>query len=69
MKNQELRELSKEELIKRGRELRTEIFNLRMQKSVGQLENLFQIKNLRKEIARIETILTSRRKQIAQAKI
>lgn len=69
MKNQELRELSKEELIKRGRELRTEIFNLRMQKSVGQLENLFQIKNLRKEIARIETILTSRCKQIAQAKI
>ena len=66
MKNQELREFSKEELVKRGRELRTEIFNLRMQKSVGQLENPFQIRNLRREVARIETILTSRRQQVAQ---
>lgn len=61
MKNEELRELSRTELISRSRELKDELFHLRIKKSGGQVEDPSQIRKLRKEIARIETILTQRR--------
>lgn len=61
MKINELRELSVEELVKRGRELRKAQLDMRLQKATGQLENPTQIGKLRKEVARIETILTERR--------
>jgi large subunit ribosomal protein L29 len=61
MKTHELRELTVEELGKRGRELRQEMLTVRLQKATGQLENPFRHKFLRKEVARIETILTERR--------
>lgn len=60
MKIKELRELSVEELNARRRELRQEMLNLRMQQQSGQLENPSRIKVLRREVARIETILTDR---------
>jgi large subunit ribosomal protein L29 len=66
MNTQELRELSATELVARSRELRDELFHLRIQKAGGQLEKPSQVRNLRKEVARIETILTER--QIAAAK-
>lgn len=61
MKIHELRELTVEELGKRGRELRQEMLTLRIQKATGQLENKLRHGQLRKEVARIETILTERR--------
>ena len=64
MKIHELRELTVEELGKRGRDLRQEMLTLRLQKATGQLENPFRQRVLRKEVARIETILTERRKKI-----
>ena len=64
MKIHELRELTVEELGKRGRELRQEMLTLRLQKATGQLENPFRQRVLRKEVARIETILTERRKKV-----
>lgn len=60
MKIKELRELSVDELNARRRELRQEMLNLRMQQQSGQLENPSRIKVLRREVARIETILTDR---------
>ncbi len=60
MKTKELRELSVEELGARRRELRQEMLNLRVQQQIGQLENPARLHLLRREVARIETILSER---------
>lgn len=60
MKTKELRELSIEELGARRRELRQEILNLRVQQQIGQLENPSRLRLLRREVARIETLITQR---------
>jgi len=62
MNTLELRELTNQELRSRGRELKHEALNLRIQKATGQLEDKFRVKAIRVENARIETILTERRK-------
>lgn len=60
MKTKELRELSVEELGARRRELRQEMLNLRVQQQIGQLENPTRLRLLRREVARIETLITQR---------
>lgn len=60
MKAKELRGLSDEELRQRERELREELFNLRFQHSLGQLTNTARISQVKREIARIKTILRER---------
>jgi large subunit ribosomal protein L29 len=60
MKIKELREMTVEELGARRRELRQEMLNLRVQQQIGQLENPSRIQTLRREVARIETIVTER---------
>ena len=61
MKTNELRKLTTEELTKRVHENKEELFNLRMQKATGSLEKPSRIHELRKEVARINTILNERR--------
>jgi large subunit ribosomal protein L29 len=56
----ELRNKSDSELNKELVELRREQFNLRMQRAVGQLGNPARFKDLRKEIARINTVLNEK---------
>jgi large subunit ribosomal protein L29 len=60
MKIKDLRELSTDELIARRRELRKDVFNLRLQQQTGALEKPSVIRINRREVARIETILTQR---------
>lgn len=60
MKIKELREMSVEELNARKRELRQEMLNLRVQQQIGQLENPSRLRALRREVARIETLITHR---------
>jgi large subunit ribosomal protein L29 len=67
MKIKELREMTVEELGARRRELRQEMLNLRVQQQIGQLENPTRIKHLRREVARIETIVTERSAVAAKA--
>jgi large subunit ribosomal protein L29 len=70
MKIKEIRELSREELANRKRELRMESFNLRLQQQSGQMEKPSRVKDIRKEVARIETILTEKtRRTAATAKV
>ena len=57
MKAKELKELTVEELTKRKRDFKEELFNLRFQHSTGQLENTARIGLVRKDIARIEAII------------
>ena len=56
----ELRELSVDELATRRRDLKEELLNLRVQKESGQIENPARIKDARRDIARIETLLTEK---------
>lgn len=57
MKVQELRELSPDELERKKGEIQEQIFKLRFQNELGQLENFAKMNTLRKDVARIETIL------------
>ena len=52
----ELRGLSQEELAKRERELKKELFELRFQAAAGQLEQTARLKEVKKQIARIKTV-------------
>ena len=60
MKIKEIKELSREELQSRKRELRQESFHLKLQQQSGQLEKPSQIHAIRREVARIETVLSQR---------
>jgi len=64
MKAKELRELSLTELKEKLSELRQELFNLRFQKSIHRLENPMQIRNYRREIARVLTIIKEKSSKI-----
>ncbi len=57
MKKRELRELASEELRQKEIELRDEIFRLRMKRSASALENKMMIRNRRKDLARVLTLL------------
>ena len=57
MKAEEIRALSSDELLQKLTELKHELFNLRFQHEVGQLENPRKIKLIRKDIARIYTVI------------
>ena len=59
----EIRELTTEELTSRLRELKQEALNLRLQQSTGQLENTARRRLVRRETARVQTILSERRNQ------
>jgi large subunit ribosomal protein L29 len=61
MKNRDLRELSLEELEAKGKELKTEIFNIKFQLQTGRLENTARVLALRKDIARVNTIVREKR--------
>ncbi len=60
-KSKELTEFTIDELASRRRELKEEMLMLRVQQEAGQLENPSRLRTARREIARIETILTARR--------
>ncbi|MER3405190.1 MAG: 50S ribosomal protein L29 [Chloroflexota bacterium] len=62
-KAQELRNLSVAELRQRLEEARRELFNLRLQLAMRQLENYKRIKEVRHDIARMLTILTEKQRQ------
>ena len=61
MKSAEFRDLSLEELEAKSQELRSELFNVKIRKATGQLENTAKLRLLRREIARAETILREKR--------
>jgi large subunit ribosomal protein L29 len=57
MKAKELRQLSEGELLVKEKELGEELFNLRFQHATGQLENVMRIPQVKRDIARMKTIL------------
>ena len=67
MKLKEIRELSLQELAARKHELREESFHLRIQQQSGQLEKPSQLRAIRREIARLETVLQQKTKATSAA--
>lgn len=65
MKFAQIKDLTEAELNAKGRELRQELFNLRLQKTTGQLEKTSKLKLIRREIAQIETRISQIRNQAA----
>jgi large subunit ribosomal protein L29 len=63
MKPAEIREMTDEELALSIEETKREGFNLRLQLQTGQLENSARIRQVRKDLARLETERTARRKR------
>ncbi len=61
----DIRELSVQELSTRLRELKQEALTLRLQQATGQLENTARIKAIRREVARVNTVLTELRTKAA----
>jgi large subunit ribosomal protein L29 len=62
-----LRALGDTELVERLGEARAELFNLRFQNATGRLENSARLRDLRKEVARINTLLREREIEAAEA--
>ena len=57
MKANELRDMSAAELTKKLAELKEELFNLRFQHAINQLENPGRIETVKKDIARVKTVM------------
>ena len=66
MKAAEVREMDVEELQRRVAQTRRELFNLRFQHATGQLENTGQLKEVRKNIARLLTVLNQKQRENVQ---
>jgi len=67
MKVKEIRDLSPTELEKKLRDTRSELLNLHLRRQSGQLEKPHTLRVLRKDIARMETILTEKKRGAAAA--
>ena len=68
MKFKEISELSSDELMTKKRDLRQESLHLRLQQQSGQLEQPSRLRLLRREVARVETVLAQRRFKTAEKK-
>jgi len=56
MKARELRELTEDELKQKEKDLADQLFRLRFQQAVGQVENAMKLRTLRRDLARIKTV-------------
>jgi large subunit ribosomal protein L29 len=65
MKMSEFKDMTPTELAAKSRDLRQEIFNLRLQQASSQLEKPARLRTLRKDIARIETQISALRRKAA----
>ncbi len=61
MKASKLKDMSMDELLSKDKELTQELFNLRFQLHTGRLENTAKLSTIKKDIARVKTILREKR--------
>lgn len=64
MKALELRKMSNEELEQKLKDLKSELFNLRFQNAINQLENPVRIKAVKKDIARVQTVIVCKKNEL-----
>lgn len=63
MKAHELRSMTAEEVAQKEKDLRREMFNLRFQQATGEIENPKRIMHVRKDIARVKTVVNEKAKK------
>jgi large subunit ribosomal protein L29 len=63
VKADKVREMSDDELRTKERELQEQLFRLRFQKNLGQLDNALKIRETRRDIARVKTVLRQKKTQ------
>jgi large subunit ribosomal protein L29 len=57
MKPSQVRDMGRDQLEAKEKELQEQLFRLRVQKSIGQLENAIKLREIRRDIARVKTVL------------
>jgi large subunit ribosomal protein L29 len=67
MTSKEIRELSPEEIKTKIREIREQLLQLRLRKQTGQVDKTHELRTLRKDLARLETILNEKKAQAPKA--
>ena len=67
MTSKEIRDLSASEISVKSRELRDQLLQLKLRKQTGQVEKTHELRTLRKDIARLETIHSEKKRQPAPA--
>jgi large subunit ribosomal protein L29 len=67
LKGSALREKTMEELLKEEQDLTTQLFKLRFQQSTGQAENPHRIRSVRRDLARVKTVITEKRRAAGAA--
>jgi large subunit ribosomal protein L29 len=67
MKAAKVREMGPEELRTKEKELSEQLFRLRVQKSIGQLDNAVKLREIRRDIARVKTVLQEKSKPARSA--
>ncbi|NLW34250.1 50S ribosomal protein L29 [Syntrophorhabdus aromaticivorans] len=65
MKAKELRDLTVEELLKKKKSFKEEMFNLRFQHSTAQLENTARMRLLKRDVAKVETVLREKGQKLS----
>jgi large subunit ribosomal protein L29 len=60
MRAKEFREMSRDELLQKEHDLKEELFNLKFQRATGQLENLMRVTHVKRDIAKVKTVLRER---------
>jgi large subunit ribosomal protein L29 len=60
MEAKQFREMSGDELVLKRRELKEEVFHLRLRRATGQLESSMKVREIKRDLARLETILRER---------
>jgi len=69
MKAAKVREMGPDELNAKERELQEQLFKLRVQQSIGQLDNALKLRETRREIARVKTVIREKRAQGAHRQV
>ena len=67
MKPEKIRELGETDLRAREKELNEQLFKLRFQKAIGQLDNALKVRETRRDIARVKTILKEKQAALARS--
>ncbi|MFH1701336.1 MAG: 50S ribosomal protein L29 [Candidatus Zixiibacteriota bacterium] len=64
MRMETLRDLTKDELLQKRDEMKQELFNLKLRRGISQLDNPLKLRTLRRDIAKIETVISEDKKNI-----
>ena len=67
MKARQFREMSVEDLAAEAESLSEQVFKLRFQSATGQLENVMKVRGVRKNLARVKTVLNEKRRASAES--